>query len=137
MAVAPILGLAEHADRLLRWYGSLHAIPSFAEIAVMDTSEPLVQHTQKGWHLPASHLRGVDEFAPQFDRYLRAGYAWINLSLYGLHSDATLVLGIELPPRGPTGVPVGYTSVNYSGPSLETQADPRWRLRLTVLEDAG
>jgi hypothetical protein len=138
MPAAPILTLREHADRLLRWFGSLRAIPSFETIAVIDTSQPSVRYVKGRWCLPASSIHALGDFAPWFDQYLRTGYAWVNLSLYGLRG-ATLILGIELPPNGPTGVPPGFTSVNYSGPGQDvTTHEPIWTLALVVddIEDA-
>jgi hypothetical protein len=134
MTHGAMLGLEEHAHRLVAWLGAIHPVPAFDGMVILDTSDPSIRYVageDSGYRLARSSLRSVEEFAPVFDSYLRAGYSWINLSVHGL-LEVTLVLGIERP-RAPTGTPIGSTSVNYSGPRLDVETkQPIWRAPLTL-----
>jgi hypothetical protein len=108
--------LAEHIGELLSF---CRPLPVHDALRIVDLSSPEVRREQ-AWVLPRSALLTVDQFAPRFDALLRAGYAWINLSVHGV-LGSTLIVAVELP-REPTGVPAGLTSVNYSGPPQRSES---------------
>ncbi len=124
------LQLADHVSALFVWLREHHQVPAFDEIVVLDTSDASVRYAA-GWLVPGSALRSVPEFSERFDRYLRAGYSWVNLSAYGL-LGTRMVLGIELP-RASVGARAGATSVNYSGPAMDASTGaPVWSAPVTV-----
>ncbi len=137
MSKREVLSLDEHAQRLLARVGAPHRVPPFDAIVLLETADPAVEYLagpdgRWRWCAPASALRSIPEFSSRFDGYLRSGYSWVNLSIYGV-LGTRLVLGIELPPKGPTGTPVGWTAVNYSGPPLDVQTQsPVWQARLEI-----
>lgn len=123
--------LAHHVDALLAWLREHHELPAFDSVEILDTSDPSVRWAGPGWSFPASALRTVAEFSGRFSQYLEAGYAWINLSAYGM-LGTTMILGVELP-RAPVGAPPGATSVNYSGPGLDARTGtPIWKAPVEV-----
>lgn len=76
----------------------------------------------------AASLTEPGDYAGRFEQLLRSGYAWINLSYYGLLEAQHLVC-VELP-KAPAGCL--ETSVNYSGPSKrvrEARCDARAAIR--------
>lgn len=127
--------LGEYIGRLLAWVDSLHPIPPWHSQLVLDTSDPMVRWVAEDggfWQCPERALQPPDSFAGKFDELLRVGYAWINLSVYGIFDD-DLIIGIELPSE-PVGVPPGRTSVNFSGPSLGvTSGHPAWQAPLVKI----
>jgi len=137
MSKKEVLSLDEHARRLVAWLCTVHPVPYFDTIVVLDTTHHAVEYVaghQYGWRAPSSAILTVSEFTSRFDQYLRAGYSWVNLSAYGL-LGSQLVLGVELPPRGPSNVPVGLTAVNYSGPASDPQTQmPIWQAPIEIHE---
>jgi hypothetical protein len=126
-----VLSLEEHVERLLAFCERVAApLPGWREIRVLDTSDPRVTY-RAGWVASESALRSVSEFSPRFNSLLMTGYAWINLSAYGMFG-LHLILGVDVP-RHAQGVPTGLTSVNYSGPPLSGDGKPSWNLKLTLL----
>jgi hypothetical protein len=90
-----------------------------------DVRGPVVRRTS---------LRTVEEYRERFEELLGAGYAWINLSLYG-EMDEKLLVAVELP-RAPVGTQV--TSVNISGPTRDVRdagGDARVAIRLVEDEE--
>lgn len=127
-----VLPLELHVARLLAFCERVAApVPSHAATLILDTSDPRVI-ANRGWTLPASVLVQVPDFAPRFRTLLASGYSWINLSAYGVFRSA-LIVGLELP-RERGDVPEGFTSVNYSGPSIGVTGTPSWELELTLVE---
>lgn len=133
MESRPTPSLRECAQRAVELAGRQHAVPAFDEIRLFDHSDARVTWAARaGYSMPQASLHTIDEVAARFDEYLRAGYAWLNLSVVGL-SGSQLVLSIELP-RESTGAPPGLTSVNFSGPRLDpaTMA-PVWDADIALL----
>ncbi len=62
----------------------------------------------------ASELLDPADYAQRFEELLDAGFAWLNLSCYGV-VDGSLLVAVELP-AAPSGA-VGGPSVNLSGPA--------------------
>ncbi len=129
-----VLTLEAHIKRMFEWFESQHEIPAWQEQLILDTSDPNVHWVAKesgGWHAPDNVLQSPTEYSSRFAGLLGMGYSWINLSIYGIFND-DLIIGVELP-HEPVGIPVGRTSVNYSGPSLDVRnGEPIWKLRLTL-----
>lgn len=124
---AELLDLATHVDRLVAFCATACGpLPHWNGVALLDTSVPGIRRDADGVTAPRRALVPIAEFASRFDVLLRAGYPWINLSAYGVFREE-LIVGLEIPSY--TGnVPIGRTSVNYSGVSLGTG----WKLRLTL-----
>ena len=129
-----VVSLETHTGRLLEWLGRERTIPPWREKLVLDTRDPRVRWVtgeSHGWRAPEGALQSVASFAPQFDPLVTMGYAWINLSAYGIFRG-DLVFGIEVP-HETVGAPPGRTSVNYSGPNLDVRTgEPVWELRLEL-----
>lgn len=62
-------------------------------------------------------IYNLESFALQYMALKQSGYSWINLTCAGILEE-NLMLIIELP-TGITGVPFGYTRIEYHGPCLE------------------
>jgi hypothetical protein len=130
-----LLSLAEHTRELLAFCRRVASpIPTFDATLFLNTADERVRY-EGGFVVPREALVSAAAFAPHFDRLLVAGYAWVNLSAYGIFAG-DLIVGVEVP-REAIGVPVGLTSVNYSGPSLSAAGAPRWHLDLTVADEPG
>ena len=112
------LSLSQHIDRLLQWASERGPVPVFSDVRVFDAADPDVHWRADGrCSLPPAALHSVAAFSERFDAYLRAGYSWVNLCVDGL-SEEVMVFHVEKP-REPSGIPVGLTSVNYSGPRID------------------
>jgi hypothetical protein len=124
--------LTEHVEELLQYCRRVTGpVPAFDTKLFLDTSDPRVRFEGR-WVVERGGLQRGTEFAPHFDKLLTAGYAWVNLSAYGVFRDA-LIVGVERPGEA-TGVPAGLTNVNYSGPERSTAAMPNWALELCLIE---
>lgn len=122
--------LAEHVAELLAFCQRVAApIPPFEGMLFLNTVDPRVRY-QNGWISELAALSAIAEFGPVFDRLLVAGYAWLNLSSYGIFRDK-LIIGLELP-AAPVGVPPGLTCVNYSGPTRQPDGSVSWDFQLTL-----
>jgi hypothetical protein len=129
--------LRQHLDELLKWLATRCEVPPIDGCVVLDTSHRRVRY-QAGlsggsWVVSADALVSLEAYDHTFAALLRRGYAWINLSAYGIY-EQKLVLGIELP-RDSAGAPFGSTSVNYSGPAQDVKTGvPNWALRIDVCD---
>lgn len=127
-----VRALDDYVAELLEFCrGSATPVPPFGAIVFLNTHDPRVRY-EEGWIAEVGALHAVADFRPVFDRMLVAGYAWLNLSAFGIFRG-NLVIGVELP-REPTGVPPGRTSVNYSGPARSVTATATWDFALTLTE---
>jgi hypothetical protein len=63
-------------------------------------------------------------YAERFAELAVAGYAWLNLHAAGLLAGSILLVTVERPPGGSTGVV--RTSINISGPPNFVRARQRW-----------
>lgn len=125
-----VLPLAEHLRELFAFCERVASpLPVWNAVLVLDTKDPGVRY-DRGWIVEPSALVTVAQFSPRWDALLTAGYAWVNLSAYGLFRK-NLIVGVEFPSE-PTGVPPGLTSVDYSGPARDRAGTPAWTLNLTV-----
>ena len=128
------MNLEEQIEGVLEWLAGRGPIPAYQGQRILDVSDARVRWEAgdaPGWRLPADALHCVEDFAPRFDALVQQGYSWINLSVYGLY-EQDLVFGIELPSESGL-VPVGATSVNYSGPPFHPgTTEPNWNLVLRV-----
>ncbi len=123
--------LSEHVRELLAFCERVAGpVPPFDTTLFLEMNGTAAR-IDAGWRVARDALFTTTEFAPRFDRLLLAGYAWVNLSAYGIWQEA-LVIGVERP-REATGVPAGLTSVNYSGPPHTPEASARWSLNLDVV----
>lgn len=124
--------LAAHVAELLNVCRQISTpLPGFNDALFLDTTDPRVRH-QVGWKVAAGGLQTSAQFAPLFDRLVVSGYAWLNLSAYGIFRG-DLVIGLELP-RDVIGVAAGLTSVTYSASPLAREGAVSWQLELD-LED--
>jgi hypothetical protein len=122
-----ILPLSVHLRELVAYCRRVASpLPSWDRVLLLDTADPRVRNDD-GWLAPSDSLVTVSEFAPRFEALLLAGYASINLSIYGM-LEHDLIVGVERP-REPSGVPAGLTAVNYSGPPHGADGTPNWVLR--------
>ena len=132
-----LLPLDVHISRLLKWLEKIHPLPTWHRQLILDTHHPDVRYEAVDggvWCIKGTTLKSVADYAERFEALLHRGYSWVNLSVYGLWRG-DLVFGIELP-QEPVGVPPGYTSVNYSGPSVDvTTREPNWGLQLRIETD--
>lgn len=64
--------------------------------------------------IASADLQTVAQYEERFSALLAKGFAWINLSFYGLIDDKALVT-VEFPNHEPAGRGAA-TSVNFSGP---------------------
>jgi hypothetical protein len=127
-----VRSLTDHTRELLAFCRRVASpVPTFDKTLFLIMTDERVRCASAAV-VPREALITAAEFAPRFDGLLVAGYAWINLSAYGLFAG-DLVVGVELPPE-PAGVPAGLTAVNYSGPPLTAAGTPRWELELSSAE---
>jgi hypothetical protein len=102
------MSLAQHIDHLLTQYAPASRMEDvrIVEVGADDydgSGFPIVRRAS---------LAGPATCSARFSQLLTSGYAWLNLSFYGL-LDGNPLIAIETPQRGPTSA---TTSVNYSGP---------------------
>lgn len=125
-----VLSLAQHTRELLAFCRRVASpVPTFNKTLFLIMTDERVRCAGASV-VPREALIAAAEFAPRFDGLLLAGYAWINLSAYGICAG-DLIVGVELP-REPASVAAGLTSVNYSGPPLNAGGTPRWELALSI-----
>jgi ketosteroid isomerase-like protein len=125
-----VRSLADHVEELVRFCQRIASpVPAFSTKLFLDTSDPHVRYDRR-WIVEPGSLLTAAEFAPRFNEMLTAGYSWVNLSAHGVFREA-LIVGVELP-RETTGVPVGLTAVNYSGPPNALNGAPDWDFNLVV-----
>ena len=126
--------LAEELERLRRWLVTTAGAPPMEDARVVELTGAEIGASD----LALSHdrLMATPDFEKRWAVLLAQGYAWINLSCYGLHGR-TLIAAIELP-RAPRGAP--RTSVNLSGPPTDPKTGrPSWdaALRIRVVGMVG
>lgn len=123
--------LQHQISLLIAWIEQTEKCPAWECIRILDTTHPDVCWKQEilGWQVTRECLVPPEDYEQQFHTLMQAGYSWINLSLYGVHEDS-LVVGIELPSDS-SKVPVGNTSINFSGPAIRN-GKVDWQLRLEL-----
>jgi hypothetical protein len=94
------------------------------EVRIVEVTRRTKLGTDGRLRIPKDELKSILEYEARFDELLRAGFAWINLSYYGLYG-AFLIVGVEPPPDEPNRRRSPCTSVNYSGPNRRV-ADACW-----------
>ena len=110
--------LTEHLARLEDWLRRSGEAPTWTGVRFVESS-----HYGPTDTIPTSALRTVEAFEPRFEALFQAGYSWINLSALSV-LDGALLVSVELP-RDTSSVPHGLTSVNLSGPPLDSKTGAR------------
>lgn len=104
-----VLPLAEHLRELVAFCERVASpLPVWNAVLLLDIKDPGVRY-DRGWIVEPSVLVTVAQFSSRWDALLVAGYAWLNLSAYGLFRKS-LIVGVEFPSE-PAGVAPGLTSV--------------------------
>lgn len=127
--------LTENLSRLEEWLRRSDDAPTWTGARFVESRN--IQYGRTDTIL-MSTLRTVEAFEPRFEALLQAGYAWINLSALGVLGGELLV-SVEVP-RDTSSVPYGRTSVNLSGPPLDSKTGARvWdaSLRTRLVEDGA
>ncbi|MBU1219478.1 hypothetical protein KKF34_01680 [Myxococcota bacterium] len=97
--------------KLLEYLLELQIYPPTQNVSIVEISGEFDKNGRLS--VGRDMLLDPDVYEARFEEIMRIGYAWINISCYGLYEDK-LVVGIELPESMPQN-PV-KTSINYSGP---------------------
>ena len=123
--------LKHQISLLIDWMEQTEKCPVWERIRILDTTRPDVRWKPEilGWQVTRESLVPSEDYELQFRTLVKAGYRWMNLSLYGVYEDS-LVVGIELPGE-PGKVPPGKTTINFSGPAIRN-GKTDWQLRLEL-----
>lgn len=127
--------LTENLARLEDWLRRSDDAPTWTAVRFVESKSIQYGPTDT---IPASALLTVEAFEPRFEALFGAGYGWINLSALGV-LDGELLVSVELP-RDTASVPYGRTSVNLSGPPLDSKTGARvWdaSVRTRVVEGSA
>jgi len=109
---AVMSALSSHLDRLLQRLDSFEPQPSSRDVRIVEISQISRVSPDGTYHVRLDQLRKPLDYESRFDELLATGYAWLNMSCYGVH-DGWLIVAIEVPgPR--TLYPGCFTSVNLS-----------------------
>jgi hypothetical protein len=65
--------------------------------------------------ISSDQLLTPEAYSGRFDELLARGYAWVNLSCFGIY-DGFMLVGVEV--QSATTASISKTSVNYSGPPM-------------------
>jgi len=80
--------------------------------------------------IAAADLQTVEQYNPRFSALMAKGFAWINLSFFGVLDGRALVT-VEFPNYEPIGTR-GPTSVNFSGP-MRAVSTTSWDARPRIV----
>ncbi|HET8925679.1 MAG TPA: hypothetical protein VFN26_22035 [Candidatus Acidoferrum sp.] len=117
--------LSNHLDRLLALLEDCGLHPPSRDVRIVEISQIRRVSPDGTVHVRRDELRSPLDYEARFDELLRTGYAWLNVSCYGVH-DGFLIVAIEVPgPR--TLYPGCPTSVNLSGPENRV-LDQEWNV---------
>jgi hypothetical protein len=113
--------LGEALSQLRSWLGRLVGCPGWTDERIVEIGRGTrYLRSDAGpyeWRIDRSALHGVVHYAPRFAELLATGYAWLNLSCYGV-LEGVAIFAVEVP-REPAGVAHGRTAVNFSGPPTQ------------------
>jgi hypothetical protein len=90
--------LAEHIERLRKWLTDVLGAPPIEDVRIVELARSEIG--APALEIAAERMHTADAFESRWAELLLRGYAWINLSCYGLHGH-TMIAAIELPPGGP------------------------------------
>ena len=107
-----VSSFSEHLDRLLALLEPLGA-PPFDRIVVAEIDMSNTPDSRGRSRVSRDALVSPVVYETRFEELLQSGRSWLNLSAYGLHEGA-LVVVVELPRAGNSKAKA--TSVNLSGP---------------------
>lgn len=105
--------LSDHLDRLLQ---SLERPPS-KDVRIVEI-DPDAEWSGGRYYVRQENVYKPLDYENRFDELLRTGYAWLNMSCYGLW-NGFLIVAIEMPRATALNMkPRSATSVNLSGPTV-------------------
>jgi hypothetical protein len=110
--------LTHHLERLRRFLDTIDPPPPCRDVRLVEMQSGEAEFRQDGLCTPS-------DYEARFDELLAAGYAWLNVSCYGVFGNF-LVVGVEVP-TSKRLLPGAPTPVNLSGPS-RIVLDRGWKL---------
>jgi hypothetical protein len=128
-----VSALSDHLSRLFEFLARTGISPPTNEVRIIEIEPKRIRDDSGRLRVTRDELRRADDYASRFDELMRAGLAWINMTVYGVY-DGWLIVGIEVPdPRG-RKTPATRMSVNYSGPP-EAVKRHQWDAKKTLAID--
>jgi hypothetical protein len=107
--------LSVHLERLLGFVDGGGLQPPSRDLRIVEVHNDQVDLRTGKSKCRRDDLRTPSDYAARFDELLSMGYAWLNMSCYGVWENVLLV-AIEVP-GSKQHSPGSFTSVNLSGPS--------------------
>ena len=107
-------GLEENIQLLGKWLKTQSNAAEWNSVLIGDESN---LYDEGKLHINKEKLNTLNEYKPTFESLMNKGFSWLNLSAVGV-LNGVLIVCVEKPRKSGT-VPLGKTSVNFSGSAVE------------------
>jgi hypothetical protein len=113
--LANMTALSDHLQLLLGLVRDAGLQPSSSDVRIVEVRNDQIDPRSGKVHVSLGDLRPPSDYESRFDELLSMGYAWMNLSCYGVCKNFLIVV-VELSSTKSSELD-STTSVNLSGPA--------------------